>query len=178
MHIPMSQVLRYYVRRSNTRGTSLWWTSIRRLPLAAILGTLLLVPALAPAVGAAPVAPGWKILVLIYERTDFTFADGATTRRVVAQMTSQERQRAASSATAFVTKDVPALTSRQMLPTLEVRYPSTIRDLDPFCGWWPAPWKIAPDLDPAFDSVIVIWDSRGTAAAGVAIIRRVFGALR
>lgn len=114
-------------------------------------------------VSAAPgPTPPWKILVLIYEHTDFSFADGANSRRVVADLTAEETAFAASEAAAFVARDIPALDSRQMRPALEIRYPGTIVDLEPFCGWWPAPWRIAADLDPAFDSVIVIWDSTGT----------------
>ena len=115
---------------------------------------------------AASAAPGptppWKILVLIYEHTDFSFADGAISRRVVADLTAEETAFAAFEAAAFVRRDIPALDSHQMRPALEVRYPGTIVDLEPFCGWWPAPWRIAGELDPAFDSVIVIWDSTGT----------------
>ena len=51
-----------------------------------------------------------------------------------------------------------------MPPSLEVRYPGTIVDLEAFCGWWPAPWRIAAELDTAFDSIIVIWDSRNSSA--------------
>jgi hypothetical protein len=115
------------------------------------------------AVSAAPgPTPPWKILVLIYEHTDFSLADGAISRRVVADLTAEETAFAASEAAAFVRRDIPALDSHQMRPALEVRYPGTIVDLEPFCGWWPAPWRIAGDLDSAFDSVIVIWDSTGT----------------
>ena len=115
---------------------------------------------------AASAAPGptppWKILVLIYEHTDFSFADGAISRRVVADLTAEETAFAASEAAAFVRRDIPALDSHQMRPALEIRYPGTILDLEPFCGWWPAPWRIAGDLESAFDSIIVIWDSTGT----------------
>jgi len=106
--------------------------------------------------------PSWKILVLIYEHTDFSFVDGPISRRVVADMTAEETAFAASEAAAFVGRDIPTLDSHHMRPALEVRYPGTMSDLEPFCGWWPAPWRIAGDLDPAFDSVIVIWDSTGT----------------
>ena len=81
---------------------------------------------------------------------------------MVADLTPEEMAFAASEAGAFVGRDIPALDSYQMRPTLEVRYPGTIVDLEPACGWWPAPWRIAGDLDSAFDSVIVIWDSTGT----------------
>jgi hypothetical protein len=77
-------------------------------------------------------------------------------------MTAEEASRAAGQATAFVTQDVPALDSNEMVPSLTIRYPSTLTDLDGFCGWWPSPRVTAAALDPAFDSVIVIWDSSGT----------------
>lgn len=130
--------------------------------LALSLLALTLLPTSTAAAAPASGNPSWRILVLVYERTDFTFTDGTVTRRVVAQMTDAEKQLAADASTAFFTKDVPELNSRSMLPTVTIRYPGTITDLEPFCGWWPAPWKIASALDPSFDSVVVIWDSSGT----------------
>ena len=106
--------------------------------------------------------PPWRILVLIYEHTDFSFAEGAVLRRVVASLSAAETAFAASEASAFVERDIPFLDSHRMRPSLEIRYPGTIVDLEPFCGWWPAPWRIAGDLDATFDSVVVIWDSTGT----------------
>ena len=132
--------------------------------LALLLGFSAAVPAMnGIAAWSAPgPTPRWKILVLIYEHTDFSFVDGAIPRRVVADLTAEETAFAGSEAAAFVRHDIPALDSHQMRPTLEVRYPGTITDLEPVCGWWPAPWLIAADLDSAFDSIIVIWDSTGT----------------
>ena len=82
-------------------------------------------------VSAAPgPTPPWKILVLIYEHTDFSFADGANSRRVVADLTAEETAFAAFEAAAFVGRDIPALDSRQMRPALEIRYPvQTLPDL-------------------------------------------------
>ena len=134
-------------------------------PLRLVIGLLAVA---VPAINVIPVAsaqgptPPWKILVLLYEHTDFSFFDGALSRRVVADLTLEETVFAASEAAAFVGRDIPALASHQMRPSLEVRYPGTITDLEPFCGWWPAPSRIATELDPAFDSVIVMWDSTGT----------------
>jgi hypothetical protein len=91
--------------------------------------------------------PPWRILVLIYEHTDFSFTDGPLSRRVVAGLSAEETAFAASEAAAFVERDIPVLDSHRMRPSLEVRYPGTIADLEPFCGWWPAPWRIAADLD-------------------------------
>ena len=121
------------------------------------------VPATNGIAAASEQGPAWKILVLIYEHTDFSFADGALLRHVVADLTAGETAFAASEAAAFVDRDIPTLDSHRMRPSLEVRYPGTMADLEAFCGWWPAPWRMAAELcDPAFDSVIVIWDSTGT----------------
>lgn len=108
-------------------------------------------------------APAWKILVLIYRTTDFTYVDtGGVERHVVARMSLSERNRAASEATAFVTQDIPALTSGIMTPTVTIRYPDhPLTRLSPNgSGWWPSPEDTAEDRDPSFDSVIVIWDPR------------------
>jgi len=107
--------------------------------------------------------PQWKILVLIYGRTDFTYTDSqAVEHRLVASMTDLEIGQAASAATKFVTEDIPALTSGNMVPLLTVRYRShPLTQLDPFGdGWWPSPAITAADRDLAFDAVIVVWDPR------------------
>lgn len=116
----------------------------------------------------APIEPGaeappWRILVLIYGATDFTYVDaGGVERHVVARMSPEERDRAAREAAAFVTQDIPALTSGLMLPRLTIRYPEApLSRLSPQGGgWWPAPEDTAAERDPSFDSVIVIWDPR------------------
>jgi hypothetical protein len=78
-------------------------------------------------------------------------------------MTDSEKQTAASTARRFVLEDVPLLTSGNMIPTVEVRFPTRpLTQLSPFFdGWWPDPGATGPELDPAFDSVLVIWDSTG-----------------
>src|SRR6476661_1576171 len=108
--------------------------------------------------------PNWKLLVLIYRTTDFTFATSSGMRHVVASMTQAEADHAADEARKFVESDIPALTSRNVVPSLTVRYPNhTLTSLSPNDGgWWPAPQDTAEDRDPAFDSVIVIWDPRTT----------------
>jgi hypothetical protein len=137
----------------------------RLAPLAAVIWGLAALTVAIPS-EAAPLAqagPSWKVLVLIYERTDVTVDDGGTSRHVVAQMTPDERSRADSAARDFVAQDVPALTSGHMLPTIEVRYPGMLTTLQyqANCGgWWPESSTVA--TDPAFDSVIVIWDASGT----------------
>jgi hypothetical protein len=107
--------------------------------------------------------PRWNILVLIYRDTDFTYTDSSGVQyHVVASMTQDELERAADAAQQFVEKDIPALTSANMLPRLTVRYPErALTALAPHGeGWWPAPENTAEERDPAFDSVIVIWDPR------------------
>jgi hypothetical protein len=106
--------------------------------------------------------PNWKILVLIYERTELTFLDDhGIERHLIAQMSAVERERAAREATAFVTSDLPALTSGMMTPTITIRYPGTLPSLSRTgAGWWPAPGDTRADRDQNFDSVIVIWDPR------------------
>lgn len=116
--------------------------------------------------------PSWKILVLIYRTTDFTFGTSSGPRHVVASMSQAEADHAADEARKFVESDIPALTSGNMVPSLTVRYPDhPLTRLSPSGeGWWPAPNDTAQDRDPAFDSVIVIWDPRTTdQATGQAI---------
>lgn len=104
--------------------------------------------------------PGWKILVLIYEQTDAVL-DG---HHVVATMSQAERDLAAANATTFVTTDIPALSSQNMVPTVQVRYPEhPLSRLSAIGGgWWPSPDDVMADRDRSFDSVIVIWDPRVT----------------
>lgn len=107
--------------------------------------------------------PRWKILVLIYDRTDAVVTDTAGVRHhMVGAMTPAEVERATLAATQFVETDIPALTSGNMIPELTIRYPSRpLTQLDPFGqAWWPSPANTAPERDAAFDSVIVIWDPR------------------
>ncbi|MBI2761148.1 MAG: hypothetical protein HYX51_06965 [Chloroflexi bacterium] len=94
-----------------------------------------------------------------------TFSDGTNNRHVVAEMTPAERQRAVSTATAFATVDVPALTSGAMRPTFEIRYPGTLSTLSYVISGGqrePQASDVAAFLDRSFDSVFVIWKSRGT----------------
>jgi hypothetical protein len=107
--------------------------------------------------------PSWKILVLIYDRTNAEVTDTAGVRRhMVATMSQAEVERAALTATHFVETDIPALTSGNMIPELTIRYPDhALTHLDPYGqGFWPSPANTASDRDRAFDSVIVIWDPR------------------
>jgi hypothetical protein len=105
----------------------------------------------------------WKILVLVYASTDFSFTDGdGNAHHVIATMSDEEKSRAESSASYFFQTDVPLLTSGYMSPTATIRFPTqSLSDLEESCGYWPSPNSTAADLDPAFDSVIVIWKSSG-----------------
>ncbi len=116
---------------------------------------------LTPIDNSSPV-PNWKILVLIYERTELTYSDThGVERHLIAQMSADERERAAREATTFVTTDIPALNSGIMTPTITIHYPGTLPSLSRTgAGWWPAPQDTLADRDPNFDSVIVIWDPR------------------
>jgi hypothetical protein len=108
--------------------------------------------------------PAWKILVLIYRETDFTYTGtDAVVHHLRGAMTAAERARAAESVTRFVRTDIPALTSGNLDPRLTIRYPAHALDRLSAVGegsWAPGPGDAAPDLDPRFDSVIVIWDPR------------------
>lgn len=102
--------------------------------------------------------PSWDVLVLIYDRTDFTYTDQFGTHHLVGQIPPEQVAAAAANATRFVNTDIPALTSGNMIPTLTVRYPGTLRTLTAFGeAWWPSPADTAAERDVAFDSVIVIW---------------------
>ena len=101
--------------------------------------------------------PRWKILVLIYEHTDVTYTDATGTHHVVGQIEPTQLATAAANATRFVETDIPALSSGNMVPELTIRYPGTLRQLTQYNGWWPSPADTAAERDPAFDSVIVIW---------------------
>jgi len=109
--------------------------------------------------------PGWKILVLIYQETDFEVTDDSGIfHHYVASMTQYEMEQAALAAKQFVETDIPALTSQNMVPEVTVRFPDhSLTQLSPIAdGWWPSPGDTASERDPQFDSVIVIWDTRAT----------------
>lgn len=102
--------------------------------------------------------PPWKILALIYQQTDFRPSSFPGEPHYVGNIDDQQLAAATSAVTRFVLEDIPALTSGQMAPELTIRYPGTLTELHGFGGgYWPSPWQTARDLDPGFDSVIVIW---------------------
>jgi HYR domain-containing protein len=106
--------------------------------------------------------PRWKILVLIYDKTDVFVTDAGVRHHLLAAMTPAEVERATTQATLFVNNDIAALDSGNMVPELTIRYPNhPLRPPDQiFPPWSPSPGDIASDSDPSFDSVIVIWDPR------------------
>ena len=110
--------------------------------------------------------PRWKILVLIYDRTDMTYTDAAGEHHVIGEIGPAQVAAAAANAARFVQTDIPALSSGNMLPELTIRYPGALRSLSPLGNaWWPSPADTAAERDPAFDSVIVIWQPTVTDQA-------------
>lgn len=109
--------------------------------------------------------PDWKILVLIYANTDFSYTDDAgVLHHYTATMSQAEINQAAENATLFVTQDIPVLNSGNMSPKITVRYPTKplVKLSQTAGGWYPSPEDTAAERDPDFDSVIVIWDQRAT----------------
>ncbi|WP_338416749.1 hypothetical protein [uncultured Sphaerotilus sp.] len=117
---------------------------------------------LVPRVADAP-HPRWKILLLVYPQTDAVIpGPNGTQRHVQGTSSPAELAKTAEQAKLFVERDIPALTSGNMLPTLTVRHArQPMKTLSPVGeGWWPAQGDVLSELDPAFDSVIVVWDPR------------------
>lgn len=106
--------------------------------------------------------PRWKILLLVYPRTDVTLTINGVPRHVRGESSRAELDKTAEQARLFVQRDIPALSSGNMLPTLTIRQArQPLKSLSPVLdGWWPAQGDVAGDLDPDFDSVIVVWDPR------------------
>lgn len=111
-----------------------------------------------PAAADVPAGPAWRILVLVYPTT-FVLRDGHT---YLGTMDDGERRRSMANARQFVTADVARLDSGQMVPELTLRVVARPLGLSPDGGggWHPDPADAAPERDPAFDSVIVVWDPR------------------
>jgi len=112
-------------------------------------------------VGRTPPAATWRVLTLIYPRTDITVTDRDGVRRhLVGQMSQAQVRAAATASRAFVTTDIPALTSGQMVATATVRVVEHgLTTLEPIGdAWWPSPTITAADLDPRYDAVVVIWE--------------------
>ena len=78
-------------------------------------------------------------------------------------MSQSEIDRTTNAAQRFVEIDIPELTSGYMIPVLTVRKPNrALTTLDSACGYWPNRANTIQELDPAFDSAIVVWDDSGT----------------
>ena len=118
--------------------------------------------------GRTPPVARWKVLVLIYPKVDLTWtADDGTVQHVTSQITPAEQKAAGTAARTFLTVDLPALSSGNATATATVRtVRRTLTQLDRIGeGWWPGPSIAAPELDPAFDAAIVIWQPMGVDAA-------------
>ncbi len=106
--------------------------------------------------------PTWKILALVYKKVDFRYFDLAGTHHFVSELTTSEVDRAVTAVSRFVEWDIPELSSGNVRPTLTIRFPDrALTTLQKFCGYYPGVADTQADLDPGFDSVIVIWDDTG-----------------
>ncbi len=110
-------------------------------------------------------APNWKALVLIYPKTDVTYIDkNGVSRHVISEMTPEQVNHAAYQARQFYEYDVPALNSGSMYPEVTISIPDRVlTDLGGRYGGGFAlgPEIAAPDVDPSYDSVFVIWQPSG-----------------
>ncbi|MCZ7639059.1 MAG: glycosyl hydrolase [Verrucomicrobia bacterium] len=107
--------------------------------------------------------PRWKVLVLIYSQTDFAFTNENGAVHLVAQMTPEERERAVRQAQRFFDDDVPALTGGLQRPVTTIRFPlRPLTRLEEGHGYWPGWDIVAPDVEPRFDSIVVLWKGTGT----------------
>jgi hypothetical protein len=111
-------------------------------------------------------APAWKILVLIYSTTDYLYTDASSVQRHFhGELTEAEFERIEAAVTRFVDEDIPQLNNCAMQPTVKIRYPShALSSLSPMgCSdYAPGPSDVAADRDPAYDSVITVYDGSGT----------------
>jgi hypothetical protein len=148
-----------------TTGTA-WFDDVRLEPVVP-LSHQVYVPITCRSSGSpAPPTPRWRILVLVYDSTDFTYTDDVGQQHhFVATMTQEEKDKVVSAVTKFVNVDVPLLNSGNMQPVVVIRYPAhALSDLSPMgCNdYAPSPSDAAADRDATFDSVISIWDGSGT----------------
>lgn len=106
------------------------------------------------------VHPSWKVLVLIYPKTDVRITDDTGTHHLVGTLTAQQQQQFATITRTFVQTDIPALSSGNSFPSVTVRFPSRpLSELENLgdSGWWPPPSATAPERSPGYDAVMVIW---------------------
>jgi hypothetical protein len=115
---------------------------------------------------AADPNPSWRILALIYQTTDFSYRDAqGVDHRVIGSLTQQDIVRAEEILRYFTTVDVPQLSSGNQYPTLSVRVRPALTKLTRVGqrSWYPAaPTDLGADRDPAFDTIIAIWQTMGT----------------
>jgi hypothetical protein len=115
---------------------------------------------LAPVVATPTAHPRWRLLVLVYDRTEVSLpASGGTTHPAVGVLSASDKAAIDAAARRFAGTDVPALTSGAMVPRLTIRH----RPVAPLertgDGYWPSPSTTAADRDPRFDAVIAVWQS-------------------
>jgi len=118
----------------------------------------------APSARAAASNPTWKIQVVVYKYTDFTYSDGGGgSHHLVGSMVPSDVSLATSDVTTFAHSDIPALSSGNQRPVVSVKLvdaPLTKFEHDGD-GFTPSPVTTAADLDPTADSHIVLWESVG-----------------
>ena len=104
--------------------------------------------------------PRWKLLVLVYDRTEVMLPAGdGTSHPAVGVLPATEKTAIDAAARRFAGTDIPALTSGAMVPRLTIRH----RPLAPLertgDGYWPSATTTLSDRDPQFDAVIAVWES-------------------
>jgi hypothetical protein len=117
----------------------------------------------ATAAQAAVAKPAWKIQVIVYKNTDFSYVDSGGSHRFVGSMVPADVALATSDATKFVRNDIPALSSGNQHPTISIKLvDAPLTKLDPDGpGFTPSPYITTSDLDPTADSHIILWQSAG-----------------
>lgn len=118
-----------------------------------------------PELSAQELHPSWRILALIYQTTDFTYTDDfGVQHRVIGSFTNAEIANATAVFQAFAAVDIPALTKGNMIPTIEVRKAAApLSSLTRIFtrSWWPTAADLGAERDLSFDSIIVLWQTRG-----------------
>jgi hypothetical protein len=113
----------------------------------------------------SPSNPAWKIQVLMYTDTDFTYTDSANVpRRVAATMSQDQRTRTEQVARNFVADQIPKLSSDAMRPTISFVVPShplSNLSLTATDCFYPSHASVLADIDPTADSVMVFWPPTG-----------------
>ena len=84
--------------------------------------------------------------------------------RVIGGLTNAEITAAEAVFQDFVTRDIPAMTRGNMIPSLTIRRaPTPLTSLTAleFGQWWPSPSDIGANRDLAFDAIFVLWQRVG-----------------